>query len=310
MTRLRSLLAALVFTASLPACTSRGSQESCIKSTAHAPVVKLIDAGQEPRAPMRLAIASDQKEVMAMTMKMAMAMDGVQKLPHTRLPAMVMNMGLAVTEVNAHGDFRYDFTLDAVDVVAGDSPPAMVEALRTALGAMKGITGHSRLTSRAEVCEASVKVPDAVPPQLKQTMDGLQQSMAQISVPFPEEPVGVGARWEVSTRLANQGVDLNQTTTYEIVERTPTTVKVATKITQRAAPQKMNPPGLPPGAVVNLESLDSSGSGTTVFDLTRVVPQDGQVIMATKMAMTIEMMGQKQAMSMDMDLDVAIAPGK
>lgn len=310
MTRLRSLLAALVFTASVPACTSKGTQGSCIQSAANPPVVKLLDAGQEPRAPMRLTVTSGQKEVLGMTMKMAMAMDGVQKLPHTRLPAMVMNMGLTVTEVLAHGDFRYDFGLDSVDVVAGDSPPQMVTALRTALGGMKGMTGHSLLTSRAEVCEASVKIPEDVAPQLKQTMDGLQQSLAQVSVPFPEEAVGVGARWEVTTRLANQGVDLNQVTAYEIVERTATTVKVATTITQRAAPQKMNPPGLPPGAVVHLDSLDSSGSGTTVFDLTKIVPQSGQMTMSTKMAMTIEAMGEKQPMSMTMDLDLTIAPGQ
>ena len=312
MIRLRTLLAALGLTLAAPACTAKDPQASCARSVEKAQVIKLLTAGQMPRAPMRLAVIKGQQEKMVMTMKMAMAMDGVTKLPRTQLPPMLMTMGVTVTEVAANGDFRQDFMLEGSDVLEGDgSPPAMVAAMRTSMGTMKGMKGHARLSNRGEVCESSLEIPDTVSPQQKQTMDGLQQSLQQVSIPFPDEPVGVGARWEVTSLLSQlQGMDLTQVTTYELLERTPTTVKIAATIVQSADPQKVNPPGLPPGAVVHLDTLNSSGSGTTVFDLTKVVPQACGMTMNTAFAMTIEMAGQKEEMKMDMDLDVSIEPGK
>ncbi|MBA3545321.1 MAG: hypothetical protein H0T76_02445 [Nannocystis sp.] len=312
MIRLRTLLAALGLTLAASACTPKDPHASCARSAEKAPVVKLITAGQAPHAPMRLVVTKGQQEKMVMTMKMAMAMDGVTKLPRTQLPPMLMTMGVTVTEVAANGDFRQDFILEGSDVLAGDgSPPAMVEAMRTSMGAMKGMKGHARLSSRGEVCESSLEIPDTVSPQQKQTMDGLQQSLQQVSVPFPDEPVGVGARWEVTYQLNQlQGMDLTQVATYELLERTATTVKIAATIVQSAKPQTVNPPGLPPGAVVHLDSLDSKGSGTTVFDLKKVVPQGSGMTLSTAFAMTIEMSGQKEVMKMNMDLDVSIEPGK
>lgn len=312
MIRLRPVVAALALLLAAPACTSKGPEESCARRAANPPTVKLLSAGQAPQEPLRLAIASGQEETMRMTMTMGMAMemDGSPMMPYTKLPPTVMDMGIDIGTVEKNGDFRYDFALDAVEVLASaDSPPGLVEAIRASMADLKGMSGHSTVSNRGEVCDAAFKIPDNVSAQVKQTMEGMQQSLQQIAVPFPEEAVGVGAKWEVITRLDHaQGLTLTQTSTYEILERSGSTVKLATSVTQKAAPQEMHPPGLPPGASVHLESMESSGAGTTVFDLAKVVPADGQMALSTKMAMTVQAMGQKQAMKMTMDLDLKIAP--
>lgn len=314
MIRLRTALAALALTLAAPACTDKGPKDSCASQAKNIPQVKLLSAGQAPQEPLRLQIAGSHKEVMVMTMRMAMAMEmgGTQAMPYTKLPATAMNMGLNIGAIERSGDFRYDFALDSIDVLPdADSPPGMVDAIKAAMGDLKGMSGFSQVTSRGEVCDAGFTLPENVSPQVKQTMDGMQQSMQQIAIPFPVEPVGVGAKWEVTTHLSHsQGIELTQTATYELLERSGTTVKLGTTLRQSAQPQEMKPPGVPSGATVMLESMESSGSGTTVFDMTKVVPQDGTMKLSTKIAMQVDAMGQKQAMKMTMDLDLTCTPGK
>lgn len=314
MIRARVLAIALALPLAASACTSKGPEESCARAAKGAPTIKLLAPGQAPLEPLRLKVAGGHQETMRMTMTMGMAMemDGAPMMPYTKLPPTAMDMGIRVGDVAKNGDLGYEFAVDKVEILpSADSPPGLADAIRTAMGDLKGLGGRSTMSNRGEVCEADFTIPAGVSPQVKQTMEGMQQSMQQISVPFPEEAIGVGAKWEVTTVLHHaQGLDLTQTATYELLERSADTVKLTTTVSQKASPQPMNPPGLPPGSSVFLESMESSGSGTTVFDLTKIVPQDGQMTMSSKMAMKVEAMGQKQAMKMTMDLDLKIAPAQ
>ena len=51
-----------------------------------------------------------------------------------------------------------------------------------------------------------------------QLLDQMQQSFAQMGAPFPDEPIGVGARWTVNTLIAQQGMKVQQVATYELTE--------------------------------------------------------------------------------------------
>ena len=144
MPRLRSLVAALTLLTAAPACTAKGPQESCARTAANVPQVKLLTPGQAPHEPMRLAIPGGQEETMAMTMTMGMAMEmgGAPMMPYTKLPPTVMTMGIDVGAVEKTGDFRYDFALDGIDVLPSpEAPPGMVEAEFEALVRSVSMTG-------------------------------------------------------------------------------------------------------------------------------------------------------------------------
>ncbi|MCA9661284.1 MAG: hypothetical protein KC486_23295 [Myxococcales bacterium] len=281
-----------------------------ITTTLPAPEIKLLDAGQEPRAPLRVKVEAGQRETMLMTMTMGMEMDmgGMGAMPKMAMPPIAMSMGIHVTSVSDTGDFRYEFSLDSVDVKARPSdPPEIAEAMKGAMAGMVGMSGSSVVSNRGEVREASFKLPPNALPQVKQTMDSMQQSIKQIAVPFPEEAVGIGAKWEVISAGAEiNGITMTQKSSYEVLERDGDTLTLATTVNQDAEPQVMKAPGIPATATVYLEELESDGSGKSSFNLTHVSPVSGTMDLTSKMRMSVDAGGQKQAMKMNMDLGLEI----
>ncbi|MEZ4385331.1 MAG: hypothetical protein R3A79_28650 [Nannocystaceae bacterium] len=281
-----------------------------ITTTLPVPQITLLDAGQEPREPLRVKVEAGQHETMLMTMTMGIEMDmgGMGAMPKMAVPPIEMNMAIHVTSVSDTGDFRYTFSLDKVDVRPRPSdPPEIAEAMKGAMAGMVGMSGSSVVSNRGEVREASFKLPTNAMPQMKQTMDSMQQSIKQIAVPFPAEAVGVGAKWEVVSAAAEiNGITMTQKSSYELLERDGDTFKLATTVSQDAEPQVMKAPGMPATATVYLEELESDGSGRSSFDLRHVSPVSGTMNLTSKMRMTVDAGGQKQAMKMNMDLGLDI----
>jgi len=272
-------------------------------------VVALVDAGVEPREPLRLQLKAGQEQVMLMTMRMGMAMQiGPNKMPKTDIPAMQMTMNLKVSEITGEGDIRSEFSLDKIEVLPDKTTPAaMVDQLKAVLGTMTKMSGTSTITTRGIVKSADFNIPADVNPQIKQTVESMRQQINQMSVPFPEEALGVGAKWTVTQHLEQQGMKLQQVATWELKGRDGTVVQLASSIVQSAPAQAIAAPGMPEGAKVSLERLDSTGSGTTQVDLTHVAPIKGDMKMTSSIAMTTDANGVKMPMNMDMDLNLEIS---
>ncbi|MCY1005484.1 DUF6263 family protein [Nannocystis pusilla] len=272
-------------------------------------VVTLIEAGAEPREPLRLKLTAGQEQAMVMTMRMGMGMQiGPNAMPKTDIPPMQMTMNLKVSEITGEGDIRSEFSLDKIEVLPDPKvPAAMVDQLKSVLGTMNKMSGTSLITPRGIVKSADFNMPPDVNPQIKQTIDSMRQQINQMSVPFPEEALGIGAKWTVTQQLDQQGMKLDQVATWELKGRDGSVVQLASTIVQTAAPQKISAPGMPEGASVSLDRLDSTGAGTNEVDLTRVAPIKGDMNMKSSIAMTTDANGVKMPMTMDMDLNLQIS---
>jgi hypothetical protein len=110
--------------------------------------------------------------------------------------------------------------------------------------AFEGITGHSTMSNRGIVKDLELEIPDAVSPQVRQMMDSMKQSFAQLSAPVPEEAVGVGAKWETKTRLAVNGPVIDQTATMTVVALAGNKATLDVKLVQTGKPQKFTANGI------------------------------------------------------------------
>ena len=265
---------------------------------ADAPVVKLIDAGKDPKKPLRLTAKVGLKRSMVMTMKMAMAMTmGTNAMPMQKLPETRMTMEMKVTNVAPNGDIRYEFKIKKPEVIAGpDSNQMVVDAMKNALKGMEGMSGYAVVTNRGFTKEADISMPANMDPQMKNFMESTKQSLHQIASPLPEEPVGVGAKWETIMKLKQNGMVLDQTATNDLVELKGDTGKINLKIKQNAERQKITQGGV----TVDLISLKSTGDGIMNFDLTRLVPSLATVNLHSNSEM--EAMGNKMSMKLDMTM--------
>ena len=235
--------------------------------------VKLLDPGAQPRTALRYKFQANRTEKMVMETSMAMAMEiGDQKRPETQVPATRMTVTIDSKEVSPEGDLHYEFELEQVEVLPKPGAnPAMINAMKQQMSSMLGLSGSATVTSRGFTKDVEIKPPPGIDPQIRQSMDEMKQSMNQMSAPLPEEPVGIGARWQVTMPVETAAMKLTQVATYTLSQIQGDKAKVDITIKQSAPPQEIDTPGAAPGVKVSLESLKSSGKGTVELQMTNLV---------------------------------------
>lgn len=270
-------------------------------ATPRATEFKLLAAGAEPRKALRLHPKAGDQQTMNMTINMAMTMaaQGVPT-PEVKMPPMHMVMDILVKDVSAAGDIAYEATFsDAGAVEEAGASPQMNEAINTALAQIKGLSVSGVTTERGLAKDVNFKLPAGANPQLRQVMDQTKTAMSQVSL--PEEPVGVGGKWEVKRKVKTQGLNVDQTETYEITALDGDQVTLNTTVIQHAANQKMQNPAMP-GLNVDIGKMETKGTGTTTLNLSKLMPASAAVDGHTEMAMSMNAGGKKQSMEMNMDM--------
>ncbi len=271
------------------------------------PTLALVDAGAQPRQALRFHPAPGSTEQVRMTMEMAteMAMGGMA-MPAMKIPAMILDLDVEVLEIEADGDIRYRFTIADTSVGSGDDIGADVAAaMSAAMQPLEGTSGEVTVSPTGVGRDATLTPSAGADPQMVADM---RKSMANASAPLPEEPVGVGARWTLTTDMNEGGLQLQQVATYELVELTDTAITLRIDLNQSADAQAFAPDGMPPGATANLKSMASKGTGTSVLQFDRVMPASADMSLHTDMAVDLQAEGQSMEMHNAMDMTTKIAP--
>lgn len=269
--------------------------------------MKMLSFGAEPRKLLRFHPQEGQKQSLQMTTKMAMTMRmDDTAMPQMTLPGINMAMDSTVTGISPEGDISYDIVITDVGVKA--EPGAMEAAaagIRSAMAGLKGSTYSGVVSSRGITKSTDFKMPSAADPQIAEATAQMKESLSRVVSPFPEEPVGVGARWEVRSPIKSQGMTLDQTATYEIVSIEGDRLTTKCTIAQRAANQKIQNAAMP-GASVNLIKMVGSGTATSTSDLSQLMCSHSTVNERTDMTMAAMAGGKKQTINMQMTIGVEI----
>lgn len=266
---------------------------------------RLLEPGAEPRKVLRLHPKPGDKQTMQMTIKMGMDMKmGGAAGQAMKFPPMLMAVEGTVKSVSENGEITYEFVMGDVNVA--DDPavmPQVAEAIKAALGGMKGTSGTGVMSDRGVCKGIDMKMPTGVDPQLKQMMEQMNDSFSRLSVPLPEEPVGVGARWEVRAPIKSQGMTIQQITTYQVAALEGEQLTMQTTMTQTASNQKIQNPAMG-GMKVDVTKMTGSGSGEVTFDLARILPSAAKVKSQMESTMAMNVGTQKQTMAMKMDMSL------
>jgi hypothetical protein len=267
--------------------------------------VKLLNPGSEPRKILRLHSEAGSKQTLDMIMKMVMEMKAdetpVQSLP---IPAITMSMDVTTKSVSAEGDITYEMVFGDT-TVADDTnvPPQMVQAMKASVAGLKGMTGTGIISSRGVNKKVDLKMQGNADPQLSQVMDQMKESFNQFSATLPEEAVGSGAKWEIKMPVKSQGMTIDQVTTCELVSMDGDRVEMKNTVNQHAANQKIQSPAMP-GLKVDLTSMSGNATGTSVFDLSQLLPVQSQINTHNDMVMGVNGGNQKQSMNMKMNMKI------
>jgi hypothetical protein len=270
--------------------------------------VRLLEPGTPPFAPLRYRLTAGTENTLTMVQRMRMEMRVAgMALPATDSPPMRMSITFRVADVATDGSASFEFRMGRPEVLEGEGGnPAAAAGMREALGLMEGFSGRGRCTDRGVTLDTSFDLPPGMPPEMNQIFESIKQSITQLSNPFPEEPVGIGARWEVVNGIEMMGMRIRQVATYALASLEGDLGALTFEIRQSAEPGEIRMPGMPAGLGARLERFDTTGTGTLRMRLDRIVPVSSSMTMQSDMEMGMDIEGQRQSMTMKMDMGIEV----
>lgn len=268
---------------------SKGAADKIVKAGSRS-VVHVLAPGAEPRSPVAYALAKGPSKPFRMAMDLEMAMNAsAVKIPPTKVPRMALLFDFSTGERKG-GDWPIDGKVAGVTVEPnGAAEEQIAAALRPQIEPMKGFGMTYLVDERGRVHDLKMSWPEGMPAQAQQMVAGMSQSLESMTAPLPEEPIGIGAKWEVIGRAAANGADLLQVSTFELKERKGDVITLDIGVRQIAANDKVSPPGMPKIATAKLLSFDAKGRGSSVIDTKDIAPMSGSMAMTTGMSLEISL---------------------
>jgi hypothetical protein len=290
--------------APMPGLTPSGSEEKSATKADNR--MKLLEPGAEPRRELRFKPQAGDKQVLKTTVKMATeTLIGDKPMPAFKMPAITMPMELTITGVAENGDISYDLTLaePAIEEEPGSSPE-MQKAMKSALAGLKGVTGSGKMSSRGASISFNFKSSgnDA---QSKQMLGHMHDSMANISLMLPDQPVGQGAKWEINQPVKSQGISITQVATYELISLEDDQLTLKSTVKQSAGRQKAQLPNMA-GAQAEVVKMSGSGSGEITANLNHAFPSKALANMKSEAELNIAAGGQNRGLQVKTDLQMTV----
>jgi hypothetical protein len=220
---------------------------------------------------------------------------------------MILKMIDDPERVTSEGNLLHRFVVESVDVAKDSSTnPELRQALERDLPALAGLSGEAETTARGRTLHVSLVVPPNVNEQVKSMLEQTQRSIRELTVPFPAEPVGRGARWRVTNALHMNGMSVKRTASFVLSQTDGDQGALDVAVVLTAPPQDVKDPK---GASIHLDSLNGKGQGSVRYDLGRLVPTSDMEIVVDA-AMTVDADGTQQPVTVSTKIGMHVANAK
>lgn len=259
--------------------------------------VTLEEAGAEPKAALRFTPKRKAARSVGLTMTMQVAMTlGDKPIDPSTLPTVSVSMDVT-PGAEAEGATPYAFAVKSASrqELEGTSE-RLKKAMDTAIEGMKDSAGRLTIDAQGRQVAADYGLPEVSTPGLRPSLAGFQQSFSQLFVVFPDEPVGVGARWASTAHYEHSGIPIEQRSTYTLEKRDGDTLTLAVEFEQSATGETESPAG------VALEDtrFGGRGTGTLTVRLDSPFPIAAEAKSRSRVSSSVTMGGQAQPVEMDL----------
>ena len=270
------------------------------------PVITLLDAGaKEGRRELRFKLIEGATHTMVMSMKNRQRPLNGRAASSSNWPAMVFTAAMKVEKVEKSGDAHC--VAEFIDVTVADEAgvqPAVRDGTQKTAEMIKGTIADIIMSDRGFY--RSSKMRDVNDVRLMRVMDSMNQGMQQAFPLLPQEPVGVGAKWQVVTTPNLGGIIQTITTTHTLTSLTADGATFDLVIARTAKEQDVESPAGPPGMSVKVKSLSGAGNGSTEVLFTRPTPIASTTTSKGTVDMTIKLGDDSSVHQLEMTFDVKI----
>ncbi|MBP8808061.1 MAG: hypothetical protein KBI14_15645 [Kofleriaceae bacterium] len=230
----------------------------------------LLDAGAAPRLPRRYRAAPQPERTLTVTAALTERryQGGAWIGPVEHPP---LRDGFAVTRT-ADGTLAVRGLVGAVDAPDAAAAAPLLARWRTLLERRRltvAVDDRGRMSAATFTDDPDRRRPDATLAE-----DEFAQRWLALAVPWPDEPIGLGARWRFIHVLRVGGVYLKQTATYTLEAIADDRLTVAIELERLGEPQALDLPGAP----AELIALRRRLTGRVTVGATDPLPLAGQLV--------------------------------
>ncbi len=266
-----------LFIASLPACSFGGSNETAgpepdvvATPTTSVPQAEVLDAGASPRTARRFSFTAGTSTELSLLVDLSVEQEADGATQGFDTPAVIQQVTLTVVEVSADGktaQVGLELGRLGLDPTGSDLTDTEVAELSRELDALVGLKGSGTVDDRGQVSDFEYSPPEGATARTIGVLDDAANQLAGITVPLPEDPIGVGARWRAQTQTVFGGVTATQETTYELIGVDGDRLTYRATVRQQASPGAITLGGLPAETTARIVSADLQGDTTGTADL-------------------------------------------
>jgi hypothetical protein len=228
------------------------------------PTVRVLDAGMTPRVPLRYRVAPGQVEVLYLELARAQAMQAGDQGGQSGIPPVQLEVKMGPAEPTPQGTIRHQVQITQVRIseMAEKMSPAQREQMEKMLAPLLQVQGWSEMDAQGRIRRGDFRGMEDVPPTLRTMLGNIRSAL--LTVPFPDEPLGPRARWEVERRVQFSGVWVDQVVTYHIEKMDQKQIELQITARQSASPQSIGSG--------RLEAYQASIMGSSVVRLDHFTP--------------------------------------
>ena len=228
------------------------------------PTVRVLDAGMTPRVPLRYRIPPGQTEVLYLELARAQAMQAGDQGGQSGIPPLQLEVKMGPAEPTSQGSIRHPVQITQVRIseMAEKMSPAQREQMEKMLAPLLQVQGWSEMDIQGRIRRGEFRGMEDVPPRLRTMLGNIRSAL--LTVPFPDEPLGPRARWEVERRVQFSGVWVDQVVTYHIEKMDKSQIQLQITARQTASPQLIGSG--------RLEAYQASIMGSSVVRLDHFTP--------------------------------------
>ena len=262
---------------------------------------ELLDAGEEPREPLRYRIMEGTKTTSRVTWKAEIREDGPERQTVVGLESVEIGIEYGPSTLVDEG-IRYPIEIVDAEVVAvkgkGKTTPKNIVEL---VEGLEGTGGRITFDNRGRILggrynEKSLNVPLRMLLILENTLSTID------FVILPDEDVGIGARWVSRATVVTYGVKMAQEAVYELVSRNGNDVVLDVTI-RRAGDEQIIEPSLRE----SLEVISSriNGAGRIGLDLTALASNTTAEFDVRSELILVED-GEREVLNVDETIEVTV----
>ncbi|MBB3115065.1 hypothetical protein [Corynebacterium bovis] len=267
------LVASLGF-ATLTACSDDGDAAPAGVEVPVDPVsVTLVDRGQEPVAPLVwFSDPGEQQVTFRATQGLGQRVEGAPGPAQAgdTVPQKDVTMELPLTATaSTDGETR------TTTVTAG-TPTGDNAARNDDIATASGFRVTTRTQQNGRTTSRTLASPEGATDSARASVEESLRQMADVPLVFPDEGVGPGARWKVSSHIGGD-TPMNQDVSYTLISRDGPHVALAVDVDRR--PTQTTLPGSADRVGEDLRVVDvqHTSTGQLELDLTKALPVSGTV---------------------------------